>query len=179
MNLDGVRADTLGHFGGEKLGHRSFRKTGFPRLLQRRRMQHQLPRRRYARRHIRKPKRHRLMLDDCLPEGLALAGIIPRRLESGLRHADRLRGDTDAAAFQIGERNAISLPLFAEPQFDWDCHVGEGDLAGIGRMQAEFFLDPDDLVTRCISRHDEGADALLSRRRIGDGKNDDDVAILA
>lgn len=170
VNLDGVRADTLGHFEAKELGHRGLRKTGLTRFLQRRRMQHKLPRRLNARRHVREAKRHRLMLHDCLPESLALAGIIPRRLEGGLRHADRLRGDADAPAFQIGERDTITLPLFAKPQFGRDRHVGKGNLAGIRRMQPELFLDPDDLVTRRIGRHDEGGDAFLARRCIGDGK---------
>ncbi|MNI24005.1 hypothetical protein D3C73_776100 [compost metagenome] len=46
-------------------------------------------------------------------------------------------------------------------------------------MKAEFLLDTDHLITGRIRRHDEGRYALLARVGIGDGKNDDHLAVLA
>ncbi len=46
-------------------------------------------------------------------------------------------------------------------------------------MQAKLVLDADDLIAGRIGRHDEGGDALLAGIGIGDGEDDDDMAVLA
>ncbi len=78
-------------------------------------MQNELPRRLDLRRHVGKAEGDGLMLDDRLAEGDALAGIVACRLEGRPRHADRLRGDADPAAFEIGKRDPVAFALLAEP----------------------------------------------------------------
>ena len=54
------------------------------------------------------------MFHDRLAKAFAILGIGDRDVERGLRHADALRGDADAAGLQIGERYAVTLPRLAD-----------------------------------------------------------------
>ena len=44
-----------------------------------------------------------------LPNALPLARVGERRLERRARHADRLRGDADAAGFEVRERDPVAV----------------------------------------------------------------------
>ena len=80
-------------------------------------MQHELTRGFELGRHVGKAKRDGLMFDDRLAEAAALLRIGERDFVRRARHADGLRGDADAAAFQIGKRDAVALAFGAEPVF--------------------------------------------------------------
>ena len=64
-------------------------------------------------RHLAEAELQRLVLEDRLAEGDALLGVVQCRLEGGARHADRLRGDADAPAFQA--ESAIFRPWPSSP----------------------------------------------------------------
>ena len=151
----------FGHLGGIELGHCGLGEAWPAGIAQRGRMQHHLPRDRHLRRHVGQPELHRLVIDDLGAERLALAGIGAGRFERGARHADRLRGDADAAGLEIGQRDAIALALLAQQRVGADLAVLEGDLAGVGRLLAELLLDRGDAIARRLRRHDEARDAAL------------------
>ena len=142
-------------------------------------MQHQLLGRLDLRRHVGEPERHRLMLDDRLAELDALLGVGQRRVMGGARHADRLGGDADAAAFQVGERDLEPLPFLAEALARRHAHLLEREGAGVGGVLAELLLDLGDDEAGRVGRHDEGGNALLAGLRVGDGEDDRHVGVLA
>ena len=94
------------------------------------------------------------------------------------RHADRLGGDADPAALEVGERDLQPLPFLAEPLARRHPHLLERDGAGVGGMLAELVLHLGDDEARRVGRHDEGRDAFLAGVRIGDGEDDRHVAFL-
>ena len=104
-------------------------------------MQHELPRRLQARRHVGQPEGHGLVLEDRLAERVALMRVAHGDLQRGLRQADALGADADAPALQVGERDAIALALLAQPVLGGDDHVLELDLAGVGRVLPHLLLD--------------------------------------
>ena len=80
-------------------------------------MQHELTRGFELGRHVGQAERDGLVFDDRLAEAAALLRIGERNLVGRAGHADGLRGDADAAAFQIGKRDAVALAFGAEPVF--------------------------------------------------------------
>jgi hypothetical protein len=110
-------------------------------------------------------------------EALALLRIGQRRLERGARHADRLRGDADAAALQAGQGDLVAHAFFADQVLGRDAAVLEHDLRRVRRMLAHLVFDAGDDVAGRIGRHPEGADALLAGGFVGDGHDDRDVAV--
>src|SRR6478736_9696021 len=72
MDLDRVRAHTLGHFRCKKLRHRGFLQARQARVSQARRMPGELPGGFDLRSHVGEPKTDRLMLDDRLAEAFPL-----------------------------------------------------------------------------------------------------------
>ena len=73
----------------------------------------------------------------------------------------------------------IPSPSPPSLQIGGNTHAAEGDLASVGGMQAELVFDAHDLVAGRVRRHEEGGNALLAGVGIGDGEDDDDVAVLA
>ncbi len=114
-----------------------------------------------------------------LPKASRCARVVGRRFECRARHADRLRGDADAAAFEVGERDAIALALAAEEIPRRHAAVLEHDLRGVGGVLAEFLLQPRDDIAGRRRRHDERADAALAGVAVGDREHDRDVGVLA
>src|ERR1700730_11021851 len=114
MDLDRVRGDALGHLGGEELGHRGLFDAGLTGIAPCRGVENEAARRGDLRRHIGEAEGHRLLLDDRLAEGLALAGVGEGRLVGRTRHADGLRGDADAAALEVSERDLVAFAFAAE-----------------------------------------------------------------
>ena len=57
--------------------------------------------------------------------------------------------------------------------------VLEQDLRGVARVLAHLVFDARHGVAGRVGRHDEGADALLAGRLVGDRHHDRDVAVLA
>ena len=107
----------------------------------------------------------------AVPKRLALLGIERRRLEGGARHADRLRRDADASAFEIGERDPVALALLAEQQVRRELELLEDDLRVSEARCPSLVLELRDPPARPLGRHDEGADALLAGAGIGDGED--------
>ncbi|MNF90364.1 hypothetical protein D3C84_729240 [compost metagenome] len=119
------------------------------------------------------------MLQQRLAERFTLTGVVARHLEGRAGHAHRLRGDADAPAFEVGQGDAVTVTLLAQALGDRYAQVLEGDLAGVRGMLAELVLDAHHLVAGAVGRHDEGADAALAGRRIGDGEDDHRAGVLA
>src|SRR6185437_4570210 len=179
MDLDGIRADALGHLGSEELGHRRLLDAGHPGIAQRRRVQCELARRLDAGRHIGKPEGYRLVIGDRGAEALAIPGVAGRGLERGAGHADRLCGDADAPAFEIGERDLVALAFAAEPQIRRELELVENDLRRVGGALAELLLELGDAPARPVGRHDESADAALASLGIGDGEDQRELGMGA
>ncbi len=118
------------------------------------------------------------MLGNRFAESLSLAGIVACRLESRLRHADRLCGNPNTPSFQIGKRDTIAFALLAKPVLRRNFHSVESDLAGVRRVETKLLFDPQDLVAWRVRRHDKGPDAVLSRAWISDGDDNGDMAVL-
>src|ERR1035438_4707639 len=118
------------------------------------------------------------MPDDRLAEGLPVLRIDQGELVCGARHADRLRRDADTPAFQIGERDAISLAFRAEPVLDRNLQVLEMNLAGVRGVLPHLALDPADPVARPRGLDDEGRNAPLAAARLGAGGDPGDGGIL-
>ena len=179
MDLNRGGTHGFGRFRGKELGHRGLLQTGAPRLAQRCRMQNHLPRRLDPGGHIREAEGHGLMLDDGFAEGHPLARIVAGSLEGRAGHADGLRGDADAPALKVRQRDLVALTFLAQTVLDRHAHVGEGERAGVRTMLAELVLDRDDLVAGGVGRHDKGGDAALAGVRVGHREKDDDIAVLA
>jgi len=67
-----------------------------------------------------------------------------RRVERGARHADRLRGNADAPAFEVRQRDPVAFALGAEEIRRRDLAVLERDLRGVGRALPKLLLDARD-----------------------------------
>src|SRR3546814_11796563 len=99
-----------------------------------------------------KAEADRLMPDNGFPHRVAVLGIGDRDLKGRLRHADRLRSNADAADLEVGECDAVALPLGTQTQLVFDEQVVEADRAGIGRPLPQLVLD---LVDRIAGRSEE------------------------
>ncbi|MNN21613.1 hypothetical protein D3C81_1349420 [compost metagenome] len=106
-------------------------------------------------------------------------GVLAGVFQCSTGHAHRLRGYADAAAFQVAQGDAVSLALLAQAATGRKAQVVELDLAGVRGVLAELVLDAHDAVAGGIGGHDEGADALLARRRVGDGEDDHHAGMAA
>src|SRR5580704_15455581 len=109
MDLDRIGAHPLGDLGGEQFRHRRLPQAWLAVIAKLGGVEDEAARGGKLRRHVGETKRDRLVRDDLLSEGLALLRVAKRRLVRGPRHAKRLRGDADASALQIAERDAIPL----------------------------------------------------------------------
>src|SRR6185437_15872994 len=90
----------------------------------------------------------------------------------GARHADRLRGDADAAALEVGKRDGIALPLLPQPGVERQAAILQHDRRGVRGAQAELLLLPGDDEAGRVAGDQEGADAALALVRIGDREDD-------
>src|SRR5580704_1780772 len=179
MDLDRVGGDAFGHLRGEELGHRRLFDARFASVAPRRGVEHQAVRRSDLGRHVGEAEGHRLLLDDRLAEGRALAGIGEGGLISGARHPDRLRSDPDAAAFQVGERNLVAFAFRAQHQIGGQLDLLEDELGGVGGALAELVLDPGHPKTGAVGRYEKGADAPLALFGVGHREDDSDLRVLA
>src|SRR5690606_9197583 len=80
--------------------------------------------------------------------------------------------DAAAPSLQIGQGNAISLTLFAQPVCRWHPQPIKGNLAGIRGVLTELVVNPYHLITGTVGRYDNGADATRAGIRIGDREDD-------
>jgi hypothetical protein len=109
----------------------------------------------------------------------ALAGTGEGGLIGGASHTDRLRGDADAAAFEVGERNLVAFAFRAQHQIGGQLDILEDELRGVGGALAELVLDSGYPKTGAVGRHEKGADAALAALGIGHGEHDRDPRVLA
>jgi hypothetical protein len=70
------------------------------------------------------------MLDDRLAHRAAFARVLDGALERGSGHPDALSRDPDPTSLEIGERDAVSLALGAEPQRRLELEILEAQAAG-------------------------------------------------
>ena len=112
-----------------------------------------------------------------LPNCDAFACVKKRGGVGGARHADRLGGDADAAALEVGERYLQPLTFLAEALVFGHAHVLEHQVTRIGRVLAELFLDLGDDEAGRVGRDDEGGNPLLAGVGVGDGEHDRHLSV--
>src|SRR5207237_685980 len=142
MDLDRVGGDALGDLGGEELGHRGLLDAGLAGVALRGGVEYQATGGGNLGRHIGEAEGDRLLLDDRLAEGPALAGVGEGGLVGGARHADGLGGDADAAAFEVGERDLVAFAFAAENQIGGQLDLVKDQLRRVRGALAELVLDP-------------------------------------
>src|SRR3954471_6669890 len=179
VDLDGVRADALGHLGCKQLRHRRFADARLALVAQPCCVQIELARCFDLGRHVGAAKADRLVLEDRLANALALLGVRHGRLERGARDAGRLRGDVDAAGLEVGERDAIADAFLREQVIRGHLAVLERDLCRVGSALPELVFDARDHVAGRLGGHEKGADAFLAGRLVGHCENDGNVGVLA
>src|SRR5690606_6829849 len=106
-------------------------------------------------------------------ERVAFPGIRERGVIGGLRDAERLGRDADAAGVQHRHRDAEALTFLAEPVLDRAAVVVQLDLAGRGCADAELRLRFAAYEPRLLRVDDERADARVFARALGAGEQDD------
>jgi len=84
-----------------------------------------------------------------------------------------------APALQPRQRDLQALPFVADEGVGRHAAVLEHDLRGVARMLAGLLLEPRHHVAGRRGGHDEGADAALARRLVGDGHDNGHVGSLA
>ena len=87
-------------------------------------------------RHVRQLEADRLELGQRAPEGLALEGVLERRVEGGLGDGGRLDPVRDAAGDQRLHQGAEGAFLAAQQGLLGDFAVLEDELGGVGRAVA-------------------------------------------
>src|SRR5450631_1280628 len=119
------------------------------------------------------------MIDDCLAEASALLRIVERDLVGRTRHAYGLRGDTNPAAFQIGQRNTIPLAFGAKAVLFGHAKIFEMNLAGIRSLLPHLLFSAPNAITRLFGVDDEAADAVFAVAELGCGKYQCYIGVLA
>ena len=108
------------------------------------------------------PKAHRLVIEDRLPEAHSVFGIRQRHLERAARHAQALRGNANASAFQTTERDFVAFTLLADQVLNRDAAVVKVDLCCIAAVLTQLVFQPRDVVARRAGRHNKGTHAALA-----------------
>ena len=175
----GIGAHFLGHLGSEHLGHRRLGQAGLAGIFQHGGAPGQQSGCVDLGGHIGQAKTDGLVVDDRRAKGFALLGILYRRFEGRTRHAHRLRGNSDAPGFEVGERNAIALAFRAKQSAGRNTAVLENDLRGIGSVLSQLFLDTGNDISGHIGRHQEAGNSLFTGRLVGDREDDRGLCVLA
>src|SRR5690606_33280186 len=138
-----------------------------------RRLVNEQPRRLDAHLHVGDLRLDGLERADRRAERVAFPGIRERGVIGGLRDAERLGRDADAAGVQHRHRDAEALTFLAEPVLDRAAVVVQLDLAGRGCADAELRLRFAAYEPRLLRVDDERADARVFARALGAGEQDD------
>src|SRR5438046_883756 len=101
-----------------------------------------------------------------MAEGVALPHVLRGVVEGGLADADGLGADGRPAAIQCGHGDAEPVALAADPVSHGYAHTVEDDFAGRAALDAHLPLELGH-VHAPVALHHEGADAAMTRRRIG------------
>ena len=102
------------------------------------------------------------MLEDRLVERGPLPRIGEREIKGRLRHADRLRGDADAAGLEARKRDLVARALVADAVLFRNLQIFEAERAGIRGALPKLVLDRVDLIAGSVGRREESGDAILA-----------------
>ena len=125
------------------------------------------------------PKTHRLVVEDGLPKTLALFGIVQRHLKGAARHANALRRNADAPAFQRAQGDLVTLTLLTNQILRRDTAVVKVDLRRVAGVLTQLVFQARHHIPRGSGWHQERAHAFFASRFVGDGNDDGHVAVLA
>jgi hypothetical protein len=114
-----------------------------------------------------------------LPKAFRSRAYASAASSAGPRHADRLRGDADAPAFEVRQRDPVAFTLGAEQARRRDLAVLESDLRGVGRPLPELLLDARDDEPGRLRVDDERRNPLAARRLVRAREHDRYVGIRA
>ena len=120
-----------------------------------------------------------LVLRDRFVELFAFFRVSNRGVECGARDADGLRGNSDAATFEIGQSDTQAFASLAEQIRLGDRAIVKSNRASIGGADTHLVLQFVDNATRRFRRHNKSADAFLTEIGIGDREHDSHRGALA
>jgi len=101
-----------------------------------------------------------LELRNWVTESEPLFGIVQSRFECALRDASGLRGNSDSAAVESGERHFVAFAFVADTIRGGHFAIGEDEFATCGRVDAKFFFFFADFESRRSFFDDERGDAF-------------------
>ncbi len=122
---------------------------------------------------------HRLVVEDGGAKAFALLGIVDGDIERAAGHAQALRGDADAPAFQAAQCDAIAFAFFANQVLSRDAAVVEVDLCGVAGVLPQLVFQARHHIARGVGGHEEGAHAFFACTLVGHGDDNGHVTILA
>src|SRR6202041_1624942 len=125
VNLDGFVGDAGGHFAGEKLGDSGVHAEASASVLFPGGFADEEAGGVDFRGHVREHELDGLKLRNGMAEGEALLRVFLRGFKSALGDARGLRGDTNAAAVERGERDFVAFAFVADAVGGGDFAVGE------------------------------------------------------
>ncbi len=96
------------------------------------------------------------MFDDRFVELHTFPRIRQRSFEGGAGDTQRLRGDADAAAFQVGEGDRQALAALTQQVGSRDAAVVQGDRAGVRCADAHLVFAAIHHETGVFGRHQKG-----------------------
>ena len=97
---------------------------------------------------------------DGFAELLALLGVLHRGIQRALRHAQRQRGDGDAAAVENFQAARETFAFWAEQIFTRNAAIGENDFGGVAGAHAQLVFFFAGAKTGHALFQDERADAV-------------------
>ena len=142
-------------------------------------MQDQQARRIDAGVHVGQHVGDRLMFADFFAELNPLIGIGEGGFECGAGNTQRLGGDADASALQVGQRNGEPLAARTQQVIFGNGAVFKQDGASVRGADTEFVLGRLNIESLGTGRHDERRQSFLSQFRIGDCEYDGHLRTLA
>jgi hypothetical protein len=140
VDLHAFVADAAGGFAGVELGHGGFHRDLLPGVFDASRAHRQQPCGVELRGHVRELELDRLELADGLAELPALLRVLRRGIESATGHAQRERGDGDAAAVEYAHRVLEAFAQLADQILFGNQAVLEDQLRRVAGAQAELVL---------------------------------------
>ena len=158
---------------------RSFRETRQILCAHARRVVDEQTRRVDAGMHIGEHVGDRLVLGERNAELLTFLGVGEGRVKGCAGDPQRLGGDADSPAFEVGERDRESLAALSQQVIFRDRTILQRDGASVRGADAELVLRAIDDEAWRVGGHDEGRQPLLAQLGIGNGEHDGDLRTLA
>ena len=116
-----------------------------------------------------------IALPNCLRSLRVLAGVFP----GAAGQADHLRADADAAFVQRLDRDLVALAGFAEHVLFGNTAIFENQFAGGRSADAELVFLLADGESGEVFLDEERRDALVARRGIDRGEENEEAGLLA